>query len=81
MTAPGTIAVEATEERYRVLKHQPGGIPLDKEGRAIWPADQFTFRLIGEGALREADPAKSAAAVGAPVADDASDAAAKPRKS
>lgn len=81
MIAPGTIAVEATEERYRVLKHQPSGIPLDREGRAIWPADQFTFRLIGEGALREAGLAKAAAAVVAPVADDAPDAATKLRQS
>ncbi len=49
----GMIAVEATAEQYFGLKHMPGGLSLDKDGKGIWPADQFTFRLIGEGALRE----------------------------
>jgi hypothetical protein len=55
MSAPGTIAVEATDAKYAGLKHVPSGQPLGKDGKAVWPADQFTFRLIGEAALRECD--------------------------
>lgn len=56
MNASGTVAVEATEKKYFGLRHMPGGLPLDAQGRGVWPADQFTFRLIGEGALREQEP-------------------------
>jgi hypothetical protein len=78
MAEPGTIAVEATDAKYVALKHQPGGIPLDADGKGIWPADQFTFRLIGEGALRERPAA--AAPESAPSADAVSDTPAKPCK-
>ena len=75
MTAPGWIAIEATDARYFPLKHQPSGQPLDKDGRGVWPADQFTFRLIEEQALREQAPPDA----DAPVAADEA-AAAKTRK-
>ncbi len=47
-----TVAVEATEARFRVLKHQPSGLGFEADGTGRWPADQFTFRLRDEGAIR-----------------------------
>lgn len=47
-----TVAVEATEARFRTLKHQPSGLGFEADGTARWPADQFTFRLRDEGAIR-----------------------------
>lgn len=52
MAGPVTVAVEATEERYRTLKHHPSLIGFEADGTARWPADQFTFRLRDEGAIR-----------------------------
>ncbi len=50
---PATIAVEATDKKYFGLKHMPGRLSLDAFGKGVWPADQFTFRMIQDGALRE----------------------------
>lgn len=47
-----TVAVEATEERFRTLKHFPSGLGFSEDGTARWPADQFTFRLRDDGAIR-----------------------------
>lgn len=52
MAEPATVAVEATEERFRALKHQPSQLGFEADGTARWPADQFTFRLAEEGAIR-----------------------------
>ncbi len=52
MAEPATVAVEATEERFRALKHYPSGLGFEADGTARWPADQFTFRLKDEGAIR-----------------------------
>ncbi|MCJ2053996.1 hypothetical protein [Methylobacterium sp. J-070] len=52
MAGSATVAVEATEERYRALKHMPSQIGFELDGTARWPADQFTFRLRDEGAIR-----------------------------
>lgn len=52
MAGSATVAVEATEERYRALKHYPSQIGFELDGTAVWPADQFTFRLRDEGAIR-----------------------------
>ena len=52
MAGETTVAVEATEERYRALKHMPSQIGFELDGTARWPADQFTFRLRDEGAIR-----------------------------
>ncbi len=52
MAEPATVAVEATEERYRALKHQPSLTGFEADGTARWPADQFTFRLARDGAIR-----------------------------
>lgn len=49
---PELVAVEATEERYRVLRHEPSGESFDENGQGRWPADQFTYRLRNEGAIR-----------------------------
>ncbi|GGC68551.1 hypothetical protein GCM10010994_28930 [Chelatococcus reniformis] len=57
------VAVEATEERYRALTHQPTGIPFDESGRSRWPADAFTFRLRNEGSIRILDGAADKPAV------------------
>jgi hypothetical protein len=74
MAEPATVAVEATEERYRALKHFPSGLGFEADGTARWPADQFTFRLRDEGAIRLLEDlhdagtsASSAAPVGAPA--------------
>ncbi|GJD58359.1 hypothetical protein [Methylobacterium dankookense] len=76
MYLPDLIAVEAVEERFRALTHQPSGEPFSEDGKARWPADQFTFRLIQEGAIRRvqdapedlgADPKPEAAPVAAPA--------------
>lgn len=60
------VAVEATKSAYRVLRHEPSGTPLDENGRGIWPADQFTFRLREDGAINvlddEAQEARATAA-------------------
>ena len=90
MTASGWIAIEATDARYYSLTHQPSGQPLDKDGRGVWPADQFTFRLIEERALREQGPEAVPAVSGTfdaapqveeePAAADAAASPAKPRK-
>jgi len=52
-----TVRVEACDEKYAALKHHPSGIGLKKDAngawRGLWPADQFTYRLIGEGSIRE----------------------------
>ncbi|MFB0491309.1 hypothetical protein ABIE45_003895 [Methylobacterium sp. OAE515] len=52
MAGSATVAVEATEERYRALKHMPSQTGFEADGTARWPADQFTFRLRDEGAIR-----------------------------
>lgn len=52
MAGETTVAVEATEARFRVLKHFPSQIGFEADGTARWPADQFTFRLRDEGAIR-----------------------------
>lgn len=62
MADDSAIAIEATEQKYFVLKHMPGRLPLDADGKGTWPADQFTFRLIEEGALRVQSPAQTIAA-------------------
>jgi hypothetical protein len=62
------VAIQATKRDYFGLKHMPRGLPLDKDGKGIWPADQFTFRLIQEGALCRQDAAASAAKPAAPPA-------------
>jgi hypothetical protein len=74
MAGETTVAVEATEERFRALKHYPSGLGFEADGTARWPADQFTFRLRDEGAiclledLHDAGAAASSAApVGAPA--------------
>lgn len=48
MNSPTLVAVEATDERYRALTHQPSGLPITER----WPADAFTWRLRDEGAIR-----------------------------
>lgn len=85
MSAPGTvaagsIAIEATDPQYFGLKHMPGGRPLGADGRAVWPADQFTFRLIGEGSLREQVTAADAAKSEAPTVDLSSPATSRKAK-
>ena len=52
MAGSATVAVEATEERFRVFKHFPSQIGFEADGTARWPADAFTFRLRDEGAIR-----------------------------
>lgn len=52
MAGETTVAVEATEERFRALKHYPSQTGFEADGTARWPADQFTFRLRDEGAIR-----------------------------
>lgn len=52
MAGETTVAVEATEARFCVLKHFPSQIGFEADGTARWPADQFTFRLRDEGAIR-----------------------------
>ena len=52
MANTATVAVEATEERFRTLKHFPSGLGFSEDGTARWPADQFTFRLRDDGAIR-----------------------------
>lgn len=51
MAGSATVAVRATEERYRALKHMPSQTGFEADGTARWPADQFTFRLRDEGAI------------------------------
>jgi hypothetical protein len=46
------IAIEATEEKYRILRHEPTGAVFDADGKSQWPSDQFTHRLIAEGSVR-----------------------------
>ena len=79
MAGSATVAVEATEERYRALKHMPSQTGFEADGTARWPADQFTFRLRDEGAIRlledlhesgASDASASAAPVGAPAATE-----------
>lgn len=50
------VAVQATKKEFYVLKHEPTGTPLDEHGRGLWPRDGFTFRLQGEGSVKEIDP-------------------------
>lgn len=52
MAEPALVAVAVTEERFRALKHNPSGLGFEADGTARWPADQFTFRLRDEGAIR-----------------------------
>ena len=52
MAGETTVAVEATEARFRALKHYPSQTGFEADGTARWPADQFTFRLRDEGAIR-----------------------------
>ena len=76
MAGETTVAVEATEARFRALKHYPSQIGFELDGTARWPADQFTFRLAEEGAIRlredlhdSGTPAASAAPAGAPATE------------
>lgn len=52
MPSDDTIAVEATDPKYFGLKHMPGRIALDADGKGTWPADHFTFRLMEDGSIR-----------------------------
>ncbi|WP_407529433.1 hypothetical protein [Methylobacterium oryzisoli] len=54
MTEPAKRAVMATRKDFRTLVHVPSGETLDENGRGLWPADSFTFRLLQEGALKDA---------------------------
>lgn len=49
---PGGVAVEVTDKKYIVLKHGASGVGFDEEGKSTWPDDQFTHRLIIEGAIK-----------------------------
>jgi hypothetical protein len=64
MNESPTVAVEATDEKYFVLKHQPTGLGLDADGKGTWPADQFTFRLAAEKSIRIVKDKAPAAAAG-----------------
>ncbi|WP_267355633.1 MULTISPECIES: hypothetical protein [unclassified Methylobacterium] len=83
MAGETTVAVEATEARYRALKHFPSQTGFEADGTARWPADQFTFALARDGAIRlledlhdsgapveAAATASSAAPAGAPAATE-----------
>ena len=77
MAGETTVAVAATEERYRALKHYPSQTGFEADGTAVWPADQFTFALARDGAIRLLEdlhdsgaPAASAAPAGAPAATE-----------
>lgn len=78
MAGETTVAVEATEERYRALKHYPSQTGFEADGTARWPADQFTFALARDGTIRlledlhdtGAPAASSAAPAGAPAATE-----------
>jgi hypothetical protein len=52
MAGETTVAVEATEARFRVLKHFPSQTGFEADGTARWPADQFTFALARDGTIR-----------------------------
>ena len=70
MAGETTVAVEATQERYRALKHYPSQTGFEADGTAVWPADQFTFRLRDEGAIRlleDLHDAGTPATAGAPA--------------
>lgn len=70
MAGSATVAVEATEARYRALKHYPSQTGFEADGTARWPADQFTFRLRDEGAIRlleDLHDAGTPATAGAPA--------------
>jgi hypothetical protein len=62
---PEKVAVEATRRDFRALVHQPSGEGLDEIGKGLWPADQFTFRLIGEGAIKRTPEAAAEVAAAA----------------
>ena len=64
---PEQVAVEATSKQFRVLVHQPSGEGFDEAGKGLWPADQFTFRLIGEGSIRRV-PEEASTTTTAPAA-------------
>ncbi|MGU3386958.1 hypothetical protein ACLBYG_20775 [Methylobacterium sp. D53M] len=78
MAGETTVAVEATEERFRALKHYPSQTGFEADGTARWPADQFTFALARDGTIRlledlhdtGAPAASSAAPAGAPAATE-----------
>jgi len=77
MAGETTVAVEATEARFRVLKHFPSQTGFEADGTARWPADQFTFALARDGTIRLLEdlhdsgaPATSAAPAGAPAATE-----------
>lgn len=52
---PKLVAVKAIKREFYALTHPVGG-PLDEHGEALWPRDQFTFRLFEDGALKELEP-------------------------
>lgn len=52
MAGETTVAVEATEARFRALKHFPSQTGFEADGTARWPADQFTFALARDGTIR-----------------------------
>ena len=56
MGEPELVAVEATEKRFRALTHEPSKADIDEDSRGMWPADQYTFRLRNEGAIRIVEP-------------------------
>jgi len=50
------VAVRATKREYYGLVHQPSQATLDENGEGLWPADQFTFRLFLDEALKRLGP-------------------------
>lgn len=82
MAGETTVAVEATEARFRALKHFPSQTGFEADGTARWPADQFTFALVRDGTIRLLEdlhdsgaPAQQASTSAKPATSSASAAA------
>ena len=46
----------------KLLRHPFAITQFDREGRAVWPADQFTYRRIAQGDVTLEPPTKKVAA-------------------
>jgi hypothetical protein len=58
---PAAIAVYATSEDIKKYIRHPFGVrQFDRDGKAVWPDDQFTQRRIRDGDVTLEPPKKTA---------------------
>jgi hypothetical protein len=61
MADSDSVVVQVTDKKYTILVH-PSGARFDADGKSMWPRDQFTTRVLADGAIKIIEPAAPVAA-------------------